>query len=506
MRGGKESGRKKRKEALLVQLLQPAALIPSTYGMWSGVIESLLEDFLRHFDRATLSHLLERQQSLPASAPPGVRAARLASEFSAFHKVCQMLARHPSLPASIRAELVPLERLPPSSIPEETLAAALGFAARATPDLYPEPDGAKVARGSVADVFRFRGKASTKDGVALKFIRADAIPRIRREASILKQMARETSMIGAFVGPDFARTIREALRDASGALLREIDLAGEAVNLAEARAFYEINPRIRIPRALKPPFKEGLFMEFIEGSPLLGAPLEKIESRELARQVFRSLILEPLFSGLPESIFHADPHAGNILLQTHKTGNVIVLLDWSQAGRLAAPVRHALLELCLSCATGIDPEAHILERLLGSRAFDPIPLPKEAGDPLQAALEIVQQLAVKGHQVPLGLLLLRKSLLTVEAVVHQLDPDLSPWRETLIYSAWVGASEAATRVWAFPFPWLDQPRFLRSGLPTRLLAGQAAKVLRKKLCERTNFVDILSGFGFSRSVRLTHSH
>src|SRR5271166_621880 len=28
---------------------------------------------------------------------------------------------------------------------------------------------------------------------------------------------------------------------------------------------------------------------------------------------------DPLFSGLPESIFHADPHAGNLMVQTQKT-------------------------------------------------------------------------------------------------------------------------------------------------------------------------------------------
>ena len=75
--------------------------------------------------------------------------------------------------------------------------------------------------------------------------------------------------------------------------------------------------------------------------------------------------LDPLFSGLPESIFHADPHAGNLMVQTHKYAPLtLVLLDWSQAGRLSAPLRHALIALCLYCVTGDEPSPEVLTRLL----------------------------------------------------------------------------------------------------------------------------------------------
>jgi hypothetical protein len=59
-------------------------------------------------------------------------------------------------------------------------------------------------------------------------------------------------------------------------------------------------------------------MEFVEGVPLLDAPLDYESRRDAARLVFRRLILGPLFSGLPESIFHGDPHAGNLMVQTQK--------------------------------------------------------------------------------------------------------------------------------------------------------------------------------------------
>ena len=74
-------------------------------------------------------------------------------------------------------------------------------------------------------------------------------------------------------------------------------------------------------------------------------------------------VLDPLYSGLPESIFHADPHAGNLMVQTQKHAPLtLVLLDWSQAGRLAAPLRHALIALCLCCVTGDEPSPDVLTR------------------------------------------------------------------------------------------------------------------------------------------------
>jgi len=83
-----------------------------------------------------------------------------------------------------------------------------------------------------------------------------------------------------------------------------------------------------------------------------------------ARLVFRRLVL--------------DPHAGNLMVQTQKRAPLtLVLLDWSQAGRLSAPLRHALNALCLYCVTGDEPSPDLLTRLLESnRKFIRIPLPQ----------------------------------------------------------------------------------------------------------------------------------
>jgi hypothetical protein len=129
--------------------------------------------------------------------------------------------------------------------------------------------------------------------------------------------------------------------------------------------------------------------------------------------------------------------------------------------RLSAPLRHALIALCLYCVTGDEPSPDILRRLFESnRKSIRIPLPQGTGDPLHAAFEIVQQLALQGHPMPLRLLLLRKSFLTLDGITRQLDPDFDAWLETLAYASGVLGSEAVVRTWSIPFPWLDRADFI----------------------------------------------
>ena len=103
---------------------------------------------------------------------------------------------------------------------------------------------------------------------------------------------------------------------------------------------------------------------------------------------------------------------------------------WTGARRAgSAPLRRALIALCLYCVTGDEPSPDVLARLLESnRKSIRIPPPQGTGDPLHAAFEIVQQLALQGQPVPLNLLLLRKSFLTLDGITRQLDPDFNAWR------------------------------------------------------------------------------
>jgi predicted unusual protein kinase regulating ubiquinone biosynthesis (AarF/ABC1/UbiB family) len=109
----------------------------------------------------------------------------------------------------------------------------------------------------VADVFRFRDRTSEGNAIAFKTVRADSLLRIQNEAAILMQMAKDCPAVTIIAGPNFAAALGEALRDAAGALLREIDFVGEAANLRDARAIYKFNRRIRVPATIGIPVDRG---------------------------------------------------------------------------------------------------------------------------------------------------------------------------------------------------------------------------------------------------------
>ena len=142
-----------------------------------------------------------------------------------------------------------LESLPPEAIPDRAVSAAVALAVQARPDLELDPENPKVARGSVADVFRFRDRTSEGNAIAFKTVRADFLLRIQKQAAILLRMVKDCPAVGVVAGRNFAAP-PEALRDVAGALLRDIDFVGEAANLRDARSFYKFNRRIRVPATI----------------------------------------------------------------------------------------------------------------------------------------------------------------------------------------------------------------------------------------------------------------
>jgi hypothetical protein len=96
-------------------------------------------------------------------------------------------------------------------------------------------------------------------------------------------------------------------------------------------------------------------LKLVEGVPFLDASLDYESRHDATQLVFRRLVLDQLSSGLPESIFHADSHARNLMAQTQKTAPLtLVLSDWSEAGRPSAPRRYALISRGSFC--GHEPK------------------------------------------------------------------------------------------------------------------------------------------------------
>jgi predicted unusual protein kinase regulating ubiquinone biosynthesis (AarF/ABC1/UbiB family) len=139
-------------------------------------------------------------------------------------------------------------------------------------------------------------------------------------------------------------------------------------------------------------------------------------------------------------MFHADPHAGN-LLYDRKRGELSIL-DWALTERVSREERRHLAIFFLFTALrdpqGIFNQIQALSR--GGmrrkrlqvkivrdcidRFIERLPVTKIPGT--KDALDLLESIAFKGVRLPAPLIMLRKVLLTLDGVLYDMgDPDVS---------------------------------------------------------------------------------
>src|SRR6516225_4778935 len=72
------------------------------------------------------------------------------------------------------------------------------------------------------------------------------------------------------------------------------------------------------------------------------------DRRRLAGTVVEALVATSVWSPAVRALFHADPHAGNLMIDT---AGRLVALDWSLAAHLDVPTRAALAGVLVGAIT-----------------------------------------------------------------------------------------------------------------------------------------------------------
>lgn len=276
----------------------------------------------------------------------------------AFIKAGQMLSMRPdALPPALIIELRKL-RSHVSPLPfaemRPVLEEALG---RPPSEVFAEFDERPAASASLAQVYF----AKLHDGrsVAVKIQR----PGLRRIVEA------DLALLGFFAGQLHARIAALApydlpavVAEVSTGVLRELDFTHEARN---QRFFSATNPNpqhVFAPEVLEDLSSERvLVMERIVGRPVDSPGLTPEAAQALARAGAASLFHQVLVAGF----FHADPHAGNVLVAADGR---LCFLDWGLAGHLTRRLRHALADLFLAA---VDQDAERVVQIaaeLGSPA------------------------------------------------------------------------------------------------------------------------------------------
>lgn len=412
----------------LAPLLMPAVaeLVPPAWAEYRPLIVEGLDGFLGRLSAERLDAIVAAQLELPGDAPAAARVVALARACPSLHKLGQVLARDRRLDAQLRVRLQTLESLPPET-PAEVWLPRIRAEIGAVPHLEIAPQA--LAEASVAIVVPFArhgGIAPDQRGV-FKVLKPGIEAQLAEELAIWTELGDWLEARSAELGlPDLP--YRETLAGVQQMLLNEINPEREQAHLAAACRRHAEDPNVLIPQPLEYCTPRLTAMTRIDGDKITAATAQR---PRLARALYAALLAQPFWQPQPLAAFHADPHAGN--LRVTADGR-LAILDWSLVVELDREQRIALVRLVLAAlaqdsalfaralTTLGRPGREDALRRLAAAALAEVRAGRLPG--FDWLLSVLDRAAMtRAIEFPQSLVLLRKALFTLAAVVAELDPD-----------------------------------------------------------------------------------
>jgi ubiquinone biosynthesis protein len=408
---------------------QLGRLVPDALARYRPAVADGLAFFLGRLPPARAMAMLAEQAGLPEEAGVEERVVAAARHSPVLHKLGQVLARDRRLPASLRRLLQGLETMPP----------AIGaLAARALVEAELGPldrlgvrlDGPPLAEASVAVVapFVWEGRRGVfkvlKPGIEAAL--AEDLELLGEVGAWLDARCRHYGLPSIEYEATFAQ-VRDLLR-------REVHLDAEQAHLAEARGLNR-DAAVVVPEVFPLSTPRLTAMERVDGRKVTEvAGLPAAARRDLAGLVARTLVGEPIWSPAADALFHADPHAGNLLASDDGR---LAILDWSLVGRLGRERRTRLTRILLAAAgldaaavlTAVDelaealPDEAALRRVVDDALLRLVRGARPGLDWLTGLLDAAVLEA--GARFGAELILFRKVVLTVEGVVADIALDVT---------------------------------------------------------------------------------
>ncbi|UPQ75972.1 MULTISPECIES: ABC1 kinase family protein [Chryseobacterium] len=205
---------------------------------------------------------------------------------------------------------------------------------------FSEIQSEPLATASIAQVY----KALLTDGtqVILKIKKPDVQKIIEDDLLLIKDLEK---LISSYSEIGEKLNLKQAISTFEKSLLEEVSLINEKENILQFRRNFKNSKETYIPKVYEEFSNNNILcMEFIDGikvtdkAALLANSINPVHISEAGLRLFVSQILDYGF-------FHADPHAGNILVK--KDGKV-VFIDFGAVGKIPPNDKEILEDLIVS--------------------------------------------------------------------------------------------------------------------------------------------------------------
>lgn len=348
-------------------------------------------------------------------------------------------------------------------------------------------DQEAIASASIGEVY----KATLLDGTqaAIKVQRPEIPSLVKtdfRTLSIIIWFARHFAPV-----PKGFINFKMLYRELKQVIEQELDFSKEMSTAISFKQRFKDHANVKIP-TMYPELctDKVLVMEWVDGVRLNdreAIDLYGLNGQNLAQELFRLFLPQWLEPG----IFHADPHAGNILLQPDGT---FVLLDYGMIGEISkrdsAHFQNLLEGVLLKNFRKASEALAELGFLLPDASPKTIePVLKEfvtldmeqfkQMDLISVKKEINEMVKSLPVQVPTRFIFLGRSFATIEGLVHTLSPD----EETLdvvkpAFMDWV--RDGNTNKWELLMKWVSAQPLFQTVQKVRQLLDIPEKALEQK--------------------------
>ncbi|MFJ5763738.1 ABC1 kinase family protein [Lysinibacillus sp. NPDC093210] len=319
-----------------------------------------------------------------------------------------------------------------------------------------------VASASIGEVYR--GKLKDGTNVAIK-VQRPSIPSIMRidfrSLAIIIWFAQYFAPI-----PKEFINFRMLFNELKSVIGRELDFKKELATMKHFRERFESIQKLTIPTAYPDmSTSQVLVMEWIDGARITDSVFlstNQIDKEALSKRLMHVFLPQWLEAG----IFHADPHAGNVLV---KADGTIVLLDFGMVGEIsrkdAANFQNLMQAIFLKnyaqaaetlknlgfLLPGADLK--IIENLLKEVLLLDVSKIKEM-DLFAVKKEMNDIIKLLPIQIPTRFIFLGRSFVTIEGILLTINPD----KEMLdiikpVFSDWV--KHGSSNNWKSILQWLN---------------------------------------------------